>query len=225
MGIDAVNLALTHIRDLTFGEAKVLLVMATSSLDKPNGKGQPPGLYWKGEVPFLAVMYGPRGDDAYTSTQVRYVRQMVAGLRKKGLIQPVGRAHTGSRQTWRLTYFVGAVPVDDQDGEGGEGVESSVPDCRENHTQSDGEGVESSAEIAEKTTPLGHTRTKGTPQDLTEDEHDDSQPSRTYARARAVDQSGVGVGGDGLVLEFTSPDVSRSAAREAIAAAQRAAHG
>lgn len=104
MGIDAVNSALAHVHGLALGETKVLLRMAAGVLDKPNDKGQKPGLYYAGEEPLLGVLYGPQAE-GYTASQVRHVRRTLASLRKKGLIEPLGLARAGTRQTWLQRYF------------------------------------------------------------------------------------------------------------------------
>ena len=104
MGIDAVNAALAKVHSLSVGETKVLLRMAAGVLDKPNGKGQKPGLYYAGEEPLLGVLYGPL-DEGYNASQVRHVRRTLASLRKKGLIEPLGLARAGTRQTWLQRYF------------------------------------------------------------------------------------------------------------------------
>ncbi|MGH3996320.1 MAG: hypothetical protein ACRDTJ_02515, partial [Pseudonocardiaceae bacterium] len=104
MGIDAVGAAIAHLHDLTRAESKVLVYMAFRVLDKPNVKGQKPHLYYAGETPLLSVVFGPKGDDEYTDSQVRYIRRTLASLRKKGLIEPLGKARSGTRQTWLQRY-------------------------------------------------------------------------------------------------------------------------
>lgn len=108
MGINAVSVAISHLHGLTLAESKVLIYMAFTVLDKPNGRGQQPNLYFRGEVPLLSVVYGPRGDDGYTTSEARHIRRTLASLRKKGLIEPLGHARTGTRQTWLQKYvFLG----------------------------------------------------------------------------------------------------------------------
>lgn len=135
MGIDAVGAALAHLHGLSRAESKVLVYMAFRVLDKPNAKGQKPNLYYAGEVPLLSVVFGPKGDDEYTDSQVRYIRRTLASLRKKGLIEPLGQARSGTRQTWLQRYvfltFEGGLSDHPQGGstdhpEGGDSVPKRV---------------------------------------------------------------------------------------------------
>ena len=103
MGIDAVAAALAHVHDLSMPESKVLIRMAFGVLDKPNARGQKPNLWYGGETPLLSVVYGPQAD-GYTDSQVRHIRRTLSSLRKKGLIEPLGQARTGTRQTWLQRY-------------------------------------------------------------------------------------------------------------------------
>lgn len=109
MGIETVGVAISHLHKLTLAESKVLVYMAFTVLDKPNAKGNQPYLYYKGETPLLSVVYGARDDGEYTTSEVRHVRRTLASLRKKGLIEPLGQARTGTRQTWLQKYvFMGS---------------------------------------------------------------------------------------------------------------------
>lgn len=108
MGIETVGVAISHLHALTLAESKVLVYMAYTVLDKPNAKGNQPYLYYRGEEPLLSVVYGARDDKKYTTSEVRHIRRTLASLRKKGLIEPLGHARTGTRQTWLQKYvFLG----------------------------------------------------------------------------------------------------------------------
>lgn len=105
VGIDLVQLLLLHHSAGLSGRAfKVLTKMAATALDTPNGRGQPPRLYFAGEGPLAHVLYG-RGLDleAYSPNDLREVRRVLKELRDAGLIEPmVDKARRGQAQAYRL---------------------------------------------------------------------------------------------------------------------------
>ncbi len=105
MGIDLVQLLLLHHSASLSGRAfKLLTKMAATALDTPNGRGQPPRLYFAGEGPLAHVLYGRGLDvDTYSSNELREVRRVLKELRDAGLVEPmVGKARRGQAQAYRL---------------------------------------------------------------------------------------------------------------------------
>lgn len=105
MGVDLTKqLFARHAADLTAGELVVLGYMCLVALDKENGKGQPPGLYFGGWEP-LAIALGYDGLNEAAKTKVK---RAVRGIRDRGLVKPmVAHAKTGERQVYRITFATG----------------------------------------------------------------------------------------------------------------------
>jgi hypothetical protein len=103
MGAHLVNLALArwapHISDTAF---RVLVRMALVALDSESENGRPAGLYFGGRE-LLAMTLRCRDRTA----ALRMVRRAVNELVKAGAVERVGKAHTGHRQTYRLTLDSG----------------------------------------------------------------------------------------------------------------------
>lgn len=101
MGIDLTKqLFARHAADLTAGELTVLGYMCVVALDKENGRGQPPGLYFGGWEPLALAL----GYDGLTEAAKTKVKRAVRGIRDKGLVKPmVAHAKTGERQVYRIT--------------------------------------------------------------------------------------------------------------------------
>lgn len=104
MGIELVkHLYARHAAGLTAGELTVLGYMCITALDKPNGKGQPAGLYFAGWEPLALAL----GYDGLSAAGKEKVRRSIKGVREKGLIKPlVAHAKTGERQVYRITFAV-----------------------------------------------------------------------------------------------------------------------
>lgn len=102
MGVDlAKQLFARHAADLTAGELTVLGYMCLVALDKPNGRNQPPGLYFGGWEPLALAL----GYDGLTEAAKTKVKRAVRGVREKGLVKPmVAHAQTGERQVYRITF-------------------------------------------------------------------------------------------------------------------------
>lgn len=119
MGIDLVRLTLLrYAASLSGRAAKVLLFMAATALDKPTDKGQPPGLYFAGELPLVHVLYGQGADP--TRNRVREVRRVLAELVEAGLIaRMVDAPGKGSqrRQCFRLNVALGGESAHPLDGQ------------------------------------------------------------------------------------------------------------
>lgn len=165
MGIELVKLVSLHGASLSGNAFKVLNRMAMTALDSPKD-GRPDRLYFNGWEPLAMALGYADGDVSHGSPGFQSVKRALATLRKEGFVEPLGEARTGTRQTYRVC--VGLVS-------GGQkvtpcGGQKVIPTW----------GSESDPSGGRKVTPLGHTKDPG--QDLTQDRHDDSQPSRTYAR-------------------------------------------
>lgn len=102
MGIDLTKqLFARHARDLTASELTVLGYMCLVALDRPNGKGQPPGLYFGGWEPLALALGYPELNEAAKTR----VKRAVRGIRDKGLVKTmVAHAQTGERQVYRITF-------------------------------------------------------------------------------------------------------------------------
>lgn len=102
MGIDLTkHLFARHARDLTASELTVLGYMCLVALDRPNGKGQPPGLYFGGWEPLAIALGYPELNEAAKTK----VKRAVRGIRDKGLVKTmVAHAKTGERQVYRITF-------------------------------------------------------------------------------------------------------------------------
>jgi hypothetical protein len=178
MGVENVQaaLAISHtiraVRDL-----RILLHMAMRSLDKPNGKGQQPYLYYGGEDELLVAAYGPRAE--YPRSCRTNVQESMKRLRDAGLIEPLNQARRGTRQTWRQTYATSVAMADSPPGSGTGAPPVQVqiaPPVQVQNVPKPGaprrdqeEGQESSA----RTSPV------------------DQEPSRTYAGADVASESDV----------------------------------
>lgn len=169
MGVENVQAALAVSHDIrAVRDLRILLHMAMRSLDKPNGKGQQPYLYYGGEDELLVAAYGPR--DSYPRSNLTHVRESMKRLRDAGLIEPLNQARRGTRQTWRQAYAAGFVAGDSLPGSGTKASpvqEQIASPVQEQNVPKPGsprrdqeEGQESSA----RTSPV------------------DQEPSRTYAR-------------------------------------------
>ena len=99
----------THLPDRQF---RVLLRMALTALDQPNGD-KPARLYFGGHVVLAMTLRSPypEGDDEEAerarATIHRRVREAVAGLIEAGAIQRDGTAHTGHQQDYWITLSAG----------------------------------------------------------------------------------------------------------------------
>lgn len=103
--VSAIVISHPRLSDRAF---RVAVRMALSALDRPNERGQPAGLYFAGWEP-LALVLGyelPPATDPETRKKRRNasenVRRAVRELILAGLVQPLGNAHRGSRQTYKL---------------------------------------------------------------------------------------------------------------------------
>lgn len=95
-----------HASDLTAGELTVLGYMCITALDKPNGKGQPAGLYFGGWEPLALAL----GYDGLTDAAKTKVKRAVKGIRDKGLVKPlVSHAQYGERQVYRIAFLSGGL--------------------------------------------------------------------------------------------------------------------
>lgn len=117
MGVDLVGAVSAHWGHLPAGPYKVLVRMALVALDKPNGKGEEAGVYWRGwqdlavalgrEVPYL-------GTDAVELARRRKtirneVMRHTTHLRKAGAIAPlVDNPGHRTRQVWKVTPYLGS---------------------------------------------------------------------------------------------------------------------
>jgi len=90
--------------------------MGLRALDTPNGKGQPPNLYYDGWEP-LALQLGqdiPRDEDRSESAErirrkaYEAVRVRLKELADAGVITRLNVAGKGRRQTYRLNLGIGA---------------------------------------------------------------------------------------------------------------------
>src|SRR3954447_8522230 len=92
MGIELVKAVATRCGSLRGTEYKVLVLMASVALDRPNGKGQPPRLYFAGWEP-LALALGQDVPPDLAEHQIRrkhqyeLVRRALRGLETAGLIR------------------------------------------------------------------------------------------------------------------------------------------
>jgi hypothetical protein len=106
MGIDLAKAASVHGRRLKANPYKCLMHMALVALDRPNGKGQPPNLYYAGWES-LATALGfdvPDGDHDRRRDLYEIVARAIRQLKKEGLIQALdSKPRKGQRQTFRLT--------------------------------------------------------------------------------------------------------------------------
>jgi len=178
MGVENVQAALAVSHDIrAVRDLRILLHMAMRSLDKPNGKGQQPYLYYGGEDELLVAAYGPR--ESYPRSNLTHVRESMKRLRDAGLIEPLNQARRGTRQTWRQAYAAGFVSGDSLPGSGTKASpvqEQLASPVREQNVPKPGsprrdqeEGQESLA----RTSPV------------------DQEPSRTYAGADVASESDV----------------------------------
>ena len=112
MGIQLVSVALTAHANLSDRAFRVLVRMAAQALDTKGGRGQQPGLYFGGWEP-LGLVLGrevPSIDEARHDPDARRsrdrvqetVRRALAELQRAGVVESLGRARTGTRQTYRL---------------------------------------------------------------------------------------------------------------------------
>ena len=110
MGIDQAKAVSALHGALPGGPFKALLRMALVSLDRPNEKGQPPGLYFGGWEQLAVALGFPVPDDDGTPEARRrrkklrgYVTDAIRVLVEAGVIERVGeRARIGTRATYRL---------------------------------------------------------------------------------------------------------------------------
>lgn len=86
----------THLSDRAF---RLLIRMAHTALDDPNG-GVPAGIYFGGRD-LLAMTL--RSQSGSTASQYREVRTVLAELAKAGAIERIGEAHRRARAVYRLT--------------------------------------------------------------------------------------------------------------------------
>lgn len=160
MGVDlAKQLFARHAADLTAGELTVLGYMCLVALDKPNGKGQPAGLYFGGWEP-LAIALGYQ--EGLTDAAKTKVKRAVKGIRAKGLVKPmVAHAQTGERQVYRITFAETGgrkqtpnrgSEVDPQEGVGIRPNRGSESDPPRTH-RGEGEDLREDISIASETKP------------------------------------------------------------------------
>lgn len=165
MGIELVKLVSLHGASLSGNAFKVLNRMAMTALDSPKD-GRPDRLYFNGWEPLAMALGYADGDVSHGSPGFQGVKRALATLRKEGFVEPLGEARAGTRQTYRVCVGLAS---------GGQKV---IPSGGRKVTPK--WGSESDPSGGQKVTPLGHIQDTG--QDLTQDRHDDSQPSPTSAR-------------------------------------------
>lgn len=111
MGVELAGLVSAKWGHLPAGPFKVLIRMAVTSLDKPNAKGQPAGVYWGGWADLALALGRDIPDDDGTPEIARrrkHIRDEVirhtTALTKAGAIKPaVDNPLRGTKQTWILT--------------------------------------------------------------------------------------------------------------------------
>jgi hypothetical protein len=111
MGIQLANVVSVSWAHLPERQFKILMRMALTALDSPNGKGQPARVYFGGwEALSLALARDvPDEDDPRDEAKrrrrrlCREVSEVTSALVTAGAIKPQETARRGHQQTWKLT--------------------------------------------------------------------------------------------------------------------------
>lgn len=143
MGARLVGALVAKHPDLSDRAFRVAVRMALSALDEPRD-GRPAHLYFNGwEV--LALALGrdlPPAGSADPAERHRRrlasesVRRAVQELVARGLVEPLGTAHRGSRQAYRLHFGIPSAPPEDTGPASSSDQTAALSPSTDNHTHS-----------------------------------------------------------------------------------------